>query len=34
MESIQYNYALDITDTIRGTSGEKFYQERDLEYLQ
>ena len=34
METIQYNIALTITGTIRGSSREKFYQELDLETLQ
>ena len=34
METIQYNIALAITDTIRGSSREKFYQELDFETLQ
>ena len=33
MESIQYNAALAITGAIRGTSGEKLYQELGLESL-
>ena len=33
-ETIQYNIALTITGTIRGSSREKFYQELDLETLQ
>ena len=33
IESIQYNAALAITGTIRGTSTEKLYQELGLEYL-
>ena len=33
IESIQYNAALAITGTIRGTSREKLYQELGLEYL-
>ena len=34
METIQYNAALAITDTIRGSSREKLYQELGLETLQ
>ena len=34
LESIQYNAALAITGTIRGSSREKFYQELGLESLQ
>ena len=33
MDSIQYNAALAITGTIRGSSREKIYQELDLESL-
>ena len=33
MESIQYNAALAIADTIRGTSREKLYQELGLKSL-
>ena len=33
LESIQYNAALAITGTVRGTSKEKLYQELGLEYL-
>ena len=33
MESIQYNAALAITGTVRGTSREKLYQELGLESL-
>ena len=34
MESIQYNTCLTITGAIRGTSGEKIYQELGIESLQ
>ena len=34
LESIQNNTALAITGTVRGTSGEKLYQELNLESLQ
>ena len=34
LESIQYNAALAITGAIRGNSGEKLYQELDVESLQ
>ena len=34
LESIKYNLALAITGAIRGTSGEKLYQEPGLESLQ
>ena len=34
MESTQYNAVLPITDTIRGSSREKLYQELGLESLQ
>ena len=34
METIQYNTALAITDTIRGSFREKLYQELGLETLQ
>ena len=34
IESIQYNAALAITGTVRGTSREKFYQELGFESLQ
>ena len=34
IETIQYNTALAITDTIRGSSKEKIYQELGLETLQ
>ena len=33
IESIQYNAALSITDTIRGTSNEKLHQKLSLESL-
>ena len=33
VESVQYNAALAITGTIRGTSKERLYQELGLEYL-
>ena len=34
MQSIQYNATVAITDTIRGSSKEKLYQELCLEVLQ
>ena len=34
LESIQYNAALALTGAIRGSSGEKLYQELGLESLQ
>ena len=33
MESVQYNFALNMTGSIRGTSVEKIYQELGLESL-